>query len=321
MRTECSYWCSAPMSTAGCLLGQSNCENNCPAFLSITQKDFPQKWVDPLMVLDHQRAQTTALRNMLAGGSAFLLCGGPSANEQPLELLSQRGIWSLAVNNMAGHARVRPQAFICADPPSKFSHSIWLDPAIMKFVPTPKMNGKRSKLRKKLPDGSFAELDRTVAGCPNVWGFKRNSWLMPNDQFFRTDGACWGNHQAGVEATGQAKTVCTMLLALRILYYLGARIIYLVGVDFRMSHDQGYSFGASKTTPAADSNNEQYKVVNGYLCEMVKNNTFQQFGLSVYNTYQLSGLRAFPYVPFEDAVKQAVGIVEAVPNLLAYYDK
>jgi hypothetical protein len=308
------------MTKGGCLLGLLSCEG-CPSRLPMDQRGFAEDWTDPLTVLDRRRNPTTALRGMIAGGHAFLLCGGPSANEQPLEQLSRRGVWSMAVNNMAGHVRVRPQAFVCADPPSKFSHSIWLDPGIMKFVPTPKMSGRRSKLRRKMPDGSFTDLSMEVPDCPNVWAFNRVSWLTPNDNFFRSTGACWGNHQVGVESTGQPKTVCTMLLALRLLYYLGARTIYLVGVDFRMESGYGYSFGQSRTNDAVESNNAQYWAVNAWLCELQNNGTFARFGLSVYNTFQRSGLRAFPYLPFEQAVEQAVGIVEAQPALEQWYDK
>lgn len=278
-------------------------------------KDFQ----DPLVVLDRQRTETTVLRNLLAGGAAFLLCGGPSTASQPLELLARRGLWALAVNNMGGHSRVRPQAFVCSDPPRKFSHSIWLDPGIMKFVPTPKLKSRRGQLRKKV-DSEFSVMDRSACDCPNVWGFKRNSWLLPDESFFLADGACWGNHQAGVEITGQPKTVCTTLLGIRLLYYLGARRIFLVGVDFRMTPTAGYSFGQGRDAGAAASNNHLFYVVNNWLCEMQQKGTFQKFGVELYNTFERSGLRAFPYVPFEEAIEIAQGEVETMPDLAGWYD-
>jgi len=282
----------------------------------------PEPIIDPLKVIDRNRQPTTALRGMLAGRSAFLLGGGPSANDLPLELLSQRGIWSLAVNNMAGHTQVRPQAFVCSDPPSKFSHSIWLDPGIMKLIPTPKLtNRSRGEIRQKLPDGSFQTCDKHTIDCPNVWGFERVSWLYPDDRFFTSEVACWGNHNNGVEMTGQPKTVCTMLLGLRLLRYLGAGRIYLVGVDFRMSPTSGYSFPQGRTGGASVSNNRQFRVVNRWLCEMSSNGTFDRAGVKIYNCYRRSGLKAFSFVPFERAVKESRGLVEITPNLEGWYEK
>jgi hypothetical protein len=165
------------------------------------------------------------------------------------------------------------------------------------------------------------DLDRKTVDSPNVWGFVRHSWMWPDDRFFLTEGACWGNHQSGVDKTGQPKTVCTMLLGLRILKFLGAKRIYLVGVDFRMAPDSGYSFEQERTPGACDSNNAQFAVVNKWLCELQENGTFRKFGLEIFNTYQHSGLRAFPYAPFEAAVREAVGIVESTPNLGQWYDK
>jgi len=275
---------------------------------------------DNLIILDRERNPTTCLHNLLAGRSAFLVCGGPSSNDSPLEMLSSRGIWSLAVNNSAGHPRIRPQAFVCADPPNKFSHSIWLDPGILKFVPTPKMGGRRGNLRQKI-NGAFQPLEKSILDCPNVWGFNRNSWLTPNDDFFQSDGACWGNHQSGVEKTGQPKTVCTMLLAIRLLRYLGASKIYMVGVDFRMTPDKGYSFNQGRDQAACESNSAQFVIVNDWLCEMQSSGVFKRAGLQIFNTFERSGLRAFPFVPFVDAIKEARGIIEETPDCSGWYEK
>lgn len=323
MRTEfnqtCVYGKDLPFSPHACRRRLSTCQD-CTINLAIGQADFLAKWSDPLVVLDRQRNQTSVLQNLLSGGDAFLLCGGPSANELPLEQLSRRGIWSMAVNNMAGHARVRPQAFVCSDPPSKFSHSIWLDPAIMKFIPTPKLKRRRGALRRKV-NGEFVPLNKSTAECPNVWGFQRSSWLVPDDSFFMSDSACWGNHQKGADELKQPKTVCTMLLGIRLLAYLGAKNIYLVGVDFRMNQSQGYSFDQGRTDKAADSNNAQFAVVNGLLTQMQSAGVFGRFGVSIYNCFERSGLRAFPYLPFQDAINHAKGIVEDAPDLSAWYEK
>lgn len=294
--------------------------SGCKEKLELGDKGFADKWIDCLRVVDRKKRETDALQGLLAGGSAFLVAGGPSADESKMEQLSHRGCWSLAVNNKAGHSRYRGQAFVCSDPPSKFSHSIWLDKAVMKFVPTVKMGGSRATLRKKI-DGEFSKLDQRVTDCPNVWGFQRNSWFIPDDQFFLSDGACWGNHNDGVMRTGEPKTVCTMLIAIRLLRYLGARRIFLVGVDFYMTPDYGYSFNQERDQKACESNTSQFRVVNGWLCKMQESRVFARFGLEIYNTNQLSGLRAFPYVPFADAMLDSAGLVEEIPDLADWYKK
>lgn len=293
---------------------------DCNSRLRLGDEGFLDKWVDPLVVLDRRRKRTEALRDLLAGGDAFLAAGGPSADDLPLEELNRRGIWTMAVNNMAGHGSFRPQAMVCADPPGKFSHSIWLDPGIVKFVPMAKLRGVRARLRRKLPDGKFKRLDRETHQCPNVWGYKRCPWLTPDDDFFLADGAYWGNLDDGVRRTGQPKAVCTLLLGIRLLRYLGARRVFLVGVDFSMSSGRGYAFPQGGTREAAASNNEHFAVVNEWLCQMQKRGVFERFGISILNCYQNSSLRAFPHVPFDTAVEIVRGGVEDRPDLSGWYD-
>lgn len=300
---------------------QIACCDGCKRRLLLNTHGFSSKWEDPLFITDRCRDQTHSLRNMLAGSSVVLACGGPSANLENLSQLNQRGIWTMAVNNMAGHAKFRPQAFIAADGMDKFSSSIWLDPGIMKFFPTPKFHRHRNSLRIKSADGSFEKMEKRVNVCPNIWSFKRRAWLVPDDSYFLTDDAAWGNHDAGVARTGQPKTVCTMLLAIRLLRYLGASTVFLVGVDFYMTPDYGYSFAQARTEEASVGNNAQFAVVNGWLCEMQQKRVFERFGMKLFNCCKASGLRAFPYVSFNEAIEMCRGLVEIEPSLDCWYDE
>ena len=309
-----------------CVLGASNSSmmpgcDGCKDRLALDDPKFADRWLDPLIVTDRQRAHTDALRNLLAGGSVFLVGGGPSANDQPLEELNRRGVWSLGINNMAGHSRFRPQAFVCSDPPKKFTSSVWLDPGIMKLVPIPKLRGRRGALRRKLPSGEFEKLKQRACDCPNTWGFKRNTYLTPDDDFFLIDGAMWGNHRAGSERTGEPRTVCTMLLGLRLLRYLGARRVFLVGCDFRMGAGYGYSFAQGRTEGACESNNRQFEIVGNWISTLQERGVFRRFGLEVFNCFKFSGLRAFPHAPFADAVADCKGLVEDAPDLSNWYEK
>jgi len=285
---------------------------------------------DPLRIRDRHGEMTHSLRDMLAGRPAFLVCGGPSAKKLDLNRLTERGVFSLAVNNMA--AACHPSAFLCGDPPNKFHHSIWLDPTVMKFIPIQKLSSKRGKLRKK-ENGKFSDLTNehgerlTTIDMPNVWGFGRRGWLKPDESFFMEHDAAWGNHDAGVERTGEDKTVCSMLLGIRVLYYLGARQIFLVGVDMHMNPDAGefenYAFPQSRTSGAIRNNNGQYQVVIDWLDRMTTDGVFGRFGLSMYNCNSRSALRCFPHVPFDtavDVVKQGIPDGDQI-DLKGWYEK
>ena len=296
------------------------CCRECRERLTLADKDFAARWIDWLPVFNARKEPAGCLRGLLAGGPAFLVCGGPSAKGLPLERLNDRGCWTLGVNNAGGHPRFRANAFVCSDPPMKFSHSIWLDPQVMKFVPTPKLSGSRAKLRRK-DDGVFSRMDKKLPDCPNVWAFNRLSWMTPDEQFFLADGACWGNLNSGVQITSERKTVCTMLLGMRLLRYLGAGRVYLVGVDFLMRPGEVYSFDQGKEIGGCQSNNNQFEVVNDWLCRMQEGGTFSRFGIEFYNCNRNSGLRAFPHVPFDDALDDAIGQVEQETDLAYWYDK
>jgi len=299
-------------------------------------------FVDPLIVLDRNQEPNHSLRGFLAGGSAFLLGGGPSSRLLDLNKLKSRGIWSMAVNNMAGSFHAN--SFICADPPSKFHHGIWLDPTVMKFVPTPKMNKRRNHLREKVGE-EFTDLIRngkqiSVTDCPNVWGYGRRAWLQTDDTFFTDPEAAWGNHNAGVEQTGLEKAVCSLFLAIRVLYYLGSRTIYLVGVDWKMSPTaqptDNYAFkefrgpvkkinsktGKEEIDDSIIANNHLYKTCGPWFQALQDNGTFAKFGLKIYNCNQFSSLRAFPHVPFDTAIDQTLkGFPKEPFDLQDWYKK
>ena len=289
--------------------------------------------VDSLPVFDRQREPTTALRDILAGRPTFLVAGGPSTKVLDLSRIAGRGVFTMAINNMAGHFHA--SAFVCSDPPSKFHDGIWRDPSIMKFVPLPKLTDKprRGGLREKREDGTFHHIRHPddenkafcVQHCPNVWGFERRTWWAYDDSFFTEPSASWGNGKDGQTRTGNPTTFNTMLLALRLLYYMGSRRIFLLGVDFSMPPGQCYAFDQIKPgakSDATDCNAHQYQVVNYGLTSMVNAGVFQRAGLEIYNCNRESGLRAFPYVPYEAAVADALkGFPKEPFSLSGWYEK
>lgn len=285
--------------------------SECKEKLRFGDRKFSQKWRDPLIVADRHMQPTDVLRDMLQGGAAFLVAGGPSLNSMPYHRLAERGIFSLAVNNVAGYAPV--SAFTCSDPPEKFHWGIFCDPKIMKFIPVPKLKKRRGKIRKKKPNGEFVELGKSACDCPNVWGYERRTWLTMDDTWFTEPRASWGNLNEGVERIGDRKTACTLLLGIRLLQYLGARKIFLLGVDFSMRSDVGkhdnYAFGEVRLEGAVRSNNNIYFNAGRWLTGLRP--VFDRWGFEVYNCNEYSALRAFDYVPFDDALEVCRGDVPA----------
>lgn len=276
---------------------------------------------DPLMVTDRLKNRVD-LSGMLANRpAAFLVCGGPSLNLIDPALLNQRGLFTMAVNNAAAWKSFRPSAFVCSDPPMKFHLGIWLDPSVMKFIPLPKLKGGRGVLRKKEED-KFTKTDFSACHCPNVWGFLRRSWMALDDTFFTEEGAAWGNLDEGVMRVGLPKTVNTMLLGIRLLYYLGARQIFLVGCDFKMIEGNTYAFDQGKGDDGVSSNNVQYQNVNEWLTKLQEDGIFSKFGLTIMNTSMNSELKAFPKVSIDAALQTALkGFPQCPLDLNGWYEK
>jgi hypothetical protein len=277
---------------------------------------FPAS-TDPLLVYDrHGEPAGHVLRDLWRPAAAFLVGGGPSLNRLPYELLAERGIVSLGINNVCGKVPVR--AFVCSDPPEKFHHGIFFDPAMLKFVPQPKL---RKRVRAKLPDGSFCWTTFRVGDCPNVWGFSRRAEFDPA-QFLTTQYATWGNDDEAVAKNGRPKILFTFFLALRLLHYLGVRRIYLLGVDFTM-HDGpggGYAFEQSRWASSVGGNQSIYRVAAAMCAELRP--VFDRSGLEVYNCNQESGLAVWPYVPFTEALEDCRGMTPREPyDLSGWYEK
>lgn len=277
---------------------------------------------DPLHITDRLKNRVD-LSGLLANRpTAFLVCGGPSLNLIDPTLLNQRGLFTMAVNNAAAWKDFRPSAFVCSDPPMKFHSGIWLDPGVMKFIPLPKLKGGRGVLRIKGEDGQFSKADFSACHCPNVWGFLRRSWMALDETFFTEEGAAWGNLDEGVMRTGLPKTVNTMLLGIRLLYYLGARQIFLVGCDFHMTEGAQYAFDQGKGNDGVSSNNDQYRNVNDWLTMMQQNGIFNRADLTIMNTTAGSGLKAFPTISIDEAFQLSLKGFPKVPlSTSGWYEK
>ena len=104
-----------------------------------------------------------------------------------------------------------------------------------------------------------------------------------------------------------------MLVALKLMYYLGFKNIYLLGCDFNMKHDDKkdgkgltYSFSQYKHQGGILTNNFAYKILNARLTALQP--ILKEHGCNVYNCLKPneSNLTAFPFLPLDEAIDKAL---------------
>jgi len=232
------------------------------------------------------------------GASAFLILNGPSlvSGMYDLAALKKPGVITYGVNN--GPATFRPTFWSCVDDPQRFLKSIWLDPAITKFVP-------HAHAEKPIFDNdTWSEMKKEgkkvlVGECPNCVFFHRNEKFEASRWLFE-DKINWGN--SGQYGGGRS----VMLPAVRILFLLGFRRIYLLGADFTMSEDYTYHFDERREKGAVNCNKKTYKIMNTEYYPKLQP-YFKEEGLEVYNCNPDSGLTCFPHMPFSEAMEEVTG--------------
>ncbi len=160
----------------------------------------------------------------------------------------------------------------------------------MKFVPY-------SHTDKKLFDNeSWKEIDTVVGSCPNTWFYKRNE-LFNEKQFLFEDTFNWGNH--GDHGGGRS----VMLVAIRLLFFLGIRTLFLLGCDFKMGENQKYHFDQNRSASSINGNNSTYeKLISRFT---LLKPILDQMGYNIYNCNEQSGLKVFPFVSFKEAIEVA----------------
>ncbi|MFW5891009.1 MAG: hypothetical protein ACOCUI_02220 [bacterium] len=255
----------------------------------------------------HSGMKPINLSGMWHPSPGFLVCGGPSINKLPIEKLKDRGIVSLGVNNISGHVPI--DAWTFSDPQKKFHHGLFLDPKNITFAPIPKL---KKHVRGKLPDGSFRIINKRVRDCPSVFGYERKTIFYP-EEFFSTEYGHWG--MGGKQENRDFTCLCTMLLGIRLMHYLGCPKIYMLGVDFWMTKEEQYAFNQKK-----NARNGRYKKENEMLKRLIP--TFKKYNFEVYNCNPNSKCDVFPYISFDNAIADCKGGVPEEPfDLSGWYDK
>lgn len=239
---------------------------------------------------------TLWIGDIYRGASAFLILSGPSFLSLNHDLLRQPGILTMGVNNSV--KTFRPNLWCSVDNPQNFIKSIWLDPQIVKFVP-------HSHAEKRIFDNeSWREMNKVVGDCPSVVFYHRNGHFQ-HEQFLTEDTINWGCEKDKTGSCGFRGCRSVMLASVRILFALGVRNLFLCGADFKMEKGaQNYSFDQGRTDGSIKNNNNTYNALNKRF-DLLRP-IFEKYEFRVYNTYEQSGLKSFPYVPFEQAIEFAL---------------
>lgn len=228
---------------------------------------------------------TLDYRDRFKGLTGVFLGGGPSLKDFDLSRLDRPGLLTLAVNGV-GHL-YRPHVWVgCDDPASvpaaaTFNPAVWHDPGVLKVVP------------RGIADSPLDGADGpAVRAMPNtVYCLRRSGFRA--DSFLTERAFCWGNESAD----GGGRSV--MLVALKLLWYLGVRDVLLLGCDFKMNASRPYAHDEPKDERAAASNNRTYQLLNERFAALRP--VFDAASFRVRNATPDSGLTAFDRVRWEDA--------------------
>lgn len=265
--------------------------------------------MDPSVCVDRGKRPAN-VANLFHNTPLFLMCGGPSLNKIPFELLQQRGVLTMGINNVSAYFHT--DLFIHGDPSKKFHDSIWRSPSIMKF--TPKTMLSRDVRTKQT--GEFRILTQ-VKYMPNVFGYKRNSTFTP-DTFLTEDSISFGNGKDASKKNGLPRVLSTMFSAIKMGWYLGCPKIYLLGCDFDMEGEKSYAFDQGKSQGASRANMSSYRAMAKLFSLLVPH--FKEHGFEVFNCNPDSRLQVFPYHPLDEAVAGATANIEQQPDTKGWYD-
>jgi len=250
------------------------------------------------IMFDRRDRPADYLRGMYDDEGVFLLCGGPSMRRMDLPLLNQRGIITASVNQAA--TIYRPHIWFSVDPQTQFSESIWRDGAIMKFT-------KRKYITRFLHGWSGTSYQQIMVrprNLSNVWGYEHTDMAKTpwNAAEFLTQSLpVWGSSTTESDPEGKQWHKSVMLIALRLLHWLGFRRVYIAGCDFLMKEKNPYGFNEAAGSGRVVSNNRLFGWLDRRFKELQPH--FMEAGYTVINCTPGGNLTAFPRLDFSQAVQ------------------
>jgi hypothetical protein len=194
----------------------------------------------------------------------------------------------------------KPNYWICGDTPRRFIEQIWKDPTITKFAP----HGRRNVFpRVRDKNGNLKDSAFRTHQMPNTYFFNRGEWF--DARLFLEDADFpWGTNPQTPDAYGIKGYKSTMVLALKMLWYLGAGTVYLLGCDCKMETGKAnYAFEQNRTPEDVRVNTEVFKALNRRLGEAKP--YLDRAGFNVVNCTPDSSLKVFPYLGYSEAVAKA----------------
>lgn len=236
--------------------------------------------------LCHADNRTVDLGGHFQGQSAFFVGGGPSLNL--IDTSQLKSFITYTVNNTI--SIFQSTIWSVVDPPhiTRFPESAWESYVTLKIVPR-----------------AFANLEYTsgklIRNCPAIYYFRRNCRFRA-ERFLSEPTFNWGNDKDMRDEIGFFGGRSVMLPAIKIMYYLGIRTIYLIGCDFHMAPSAPYAHSQLKDETGCKSNNAKFMVLDARFRLLLPH--FAAAGLKIFNCTKPSGLTAFPYLPYDEAVAQ-----------------
>lgn len=253
----------------------------------------------------NEKQHPVNLQGIYKGASCFYIGAGPSLNqiENPtlVQLSQTRGITTFAVNNIAAR-NVRPNIWCCIDSPKSFHRNIWDDPSILKFT--------------KTENWDHGYNGGMVNNAPNLFWFRINGDFN-TETFFKESTISCGRYSHHTDNLGISGGRSVMLVAIRLMHYLGFKRVYLLGCDFNMQPEQPYAFEQTKWPGGVKTNNQMYSITEARLKSLIPQ--MDRDGFQVYNCTPNSKLSIFPEMKLEQAVKLATCSMIKEPNLKAMY--
>lgn len=215
---------------------------------------------------------------------AALIGGGPSFAGVDREALRASGLLTLTLNNAV--ISYRSDLWLGVDPPRRFVRWLWTDTSIQKFTPQ-RHRGK-----------PIAGDPPTLAGdCPSTFFYRQNQWFKREQMFAPHDPLIWDNRNGHGCRT-------SLMDAIRVLYLLGVRRIYLFGVDFYQSSDHTYHYPKRPGRRNIDYNNNLYKWMSKRFARLRP--LMEEAGLNILNCNPRSRLEVFDFSSPQEILQRPI---------------